>query len=61
MDDFQLVDSLKRFSKFGGMLFQHVAPLYEKLFSRKFVFGLGLNSFKLLLRNSYVDSFTSMK
>jgi hypothetical protein len=49
---FKLVDSLRIFNKFIGMLFQYAAPLYEKLFFKKFVFGLGWNSFKLLLRSS---------
>jgi hypothetical protein len=31
-------------------LFQYAAPLYEKLFIKKFVFGLGWDSLKLLLR-----------
>jgi hypothetical protein len=50
--DFKLVDSLRVFNKFIGMLFQYVAPLYEKLFLKKFVFGLGWDSFKLLLRST---------
>jgi hypothetical protein len=50
--DFKLVDSLRVFNKFIGMLFQYAAPLYEKLFFKKFVFGLDWDSFKLLLRST---------
>jgi hypothetical protein len=38
-------------TSFFGMLFQYAPPLYEKQFFKKFVFGLGRDSFKLLLRS----------
>jgi hypothetical protein len=52
MDSLSLLTLFRGFNKFIGMLFQYAARLYEKLFSKKFVFGLGWDSFKLPLRST---------